>query len=433
MTCVKIVQSYRFRIYPTPAQEAAFRQIAGCCRLVYNLGLEQRRDHWRRFKSCQGRHISYQSQQNELPELKRAFPFLRDVPSHCLQAALSDLDKAYQRFFEGVSQYPTPRRKMDGDSFRFPDPGQFSLTPHWLHAPKFGRRPSDHGKIRINQHQRVKGIIKTITIIRDGRHWYACLASIHEVSVRPQPSADLRVVGIDRGVTVPVALSDGSLLGRATEGKPEARRLKRLQQSVARKVKGSANRRKAIYRLTAFKAHQARRRKDQLHKISSTIVKNHDVITLEDLKIDNMTASARGTLTAPGSRVAQKAGLNRAILDKGWGIFGTMLAYKAGWVGKRVIKVAAHHTSQTCIACGHISPENRKIQDAFACVACGHAEHADTHAAKEIRRRGLKIILAEGHSVSACGELCAGISEAGRSPVLPEQDQTSHQNAATAA
>jgi putative transposase len=377
---------------------------------VYNLGLEQRRDHNRRFKALSGRSISVVQQINELPALKKDFPFLKDVPSHCLQQALRDLDKAYQRFFNRIARHPKPRRRRDGDSFRFPDPKQFKLTNHWLHVPKFGKTKSDYGRIRIAQHRKVRGKIKEITIIRDCGHWYAALSTAREVEMTAMKSKDLSVVGIDRGVTVPVALSDGQCLGAATEGKAEARKLKRLQQAVARKQKGSANRTKAVWRLAAHKSYQARRRKDQLHKISTQIVKSHDVIVLEDLKTKNMTRSARGNQEEPGKNVSQKAGLNRSILDKGWGMFGVMLTYKASWAGKRVINVKPHHSSQTCICCGHVSPENRKTQALFACVNCGHTENADVHAAREIRRRGIEQLNAEGLSVSACGELCTSIS-----------------------
>lgn len=411
-----------------------FRQISGCCRLVYNLGLEQRRDHWRNYKKVSGRPIGAVSQINELPYLKKAFPFLKEVPSHCLQQALQDLDKAYQRFFEGISSYPTPRARRDGDSFRFPDPKQFDLTNHWLHVPKFGKTKTDHGRIRIVRHRKMRGKIKTITIIRDGQHWYAALSTVREAEASALKSKDLSVVGIDRGVTVPVALSDRKCLGRATEGKDEARKLKRLQQSVARKKRGSMNRARAIQRLAAHKAHQARRRKDQLHKISAQIVKSHDVIVLEDLKTKNMTRSAKGNSEVPGRNVSQKAGLNRSILDKGWGMFGDMLAYKAGWAGKRVIKVKPHYSSQTCISCGHVASENRKSQKKFACVACGHAEHADIHAAQEIRRRGIEELNAEGLSVSACGEFGISLSvKQEEIPALLGKDQTSDQTAHCAA
>ena len=426
---VKISQSYRFRIYPTKAQEEAFRQISGCCRLVYNLGLEQRRDHWRRHKAIAGTSITWISQSQELVPLKAEFTFLKDVPSHCLQQALRDLDRAYQKFFKEGAGYPRPRRKIDGDSFRFPDPKQFNLTKNWLHAPKFGRLKKDYGKIRICQHRKVKGDIKTITIIRDGRHWYASLSTAREVETPAGSKMALRVVGLDRGVINPIALSDGSLLGRQTEAVNRRRRAKRLQQSVARKKKGSSNRSRAIQRLSAHKARQAKRRKDQLHKISSQIVKSHDVIVLEDLKIKNMTRSARGTAAEPGRMVSQKAGLNREILDRGWGMLGEMIAYKAAWAGKRMIKVPAHHTSQTCISCGHISPENRKTQDLFCCTNCGHTAHADVHAAQEIRRRGIEVLIAEGLSVSACGELCVSTSvKQEETPALPRV-RSENQNA----
>ena len=434
ISIMKISQSYRFRIYPTKDQEEAFRQISGCCRLVYNLGFEQRRDHWRRYRAQCGRSITNVSQINELPELKREFPFLKDVPSHCLQQALKDLDKAYQNFFNGIASYPRPRRKVDGDSFRFPDPKQFGLTKSWLHVPKFGRKKGDHGRIRMTRHRKVKGDIKTITIIRDGQHWYASLSTVRQIKDPARRKAVASVVGVDRGVINPIALSDGGLLGQQTETPETRKRIKRLQQSVARKKKGSSNRSRAIQRLSAFKALQARRRKDQLHKISCSLVKNHDVIVLEDLKIRNMTGSARGTADAPGSMVSQKAGLNREILDRGWGMFGEMLAYKADWSGKRVLRVPAHHSSQTCIACGHVSPQNRKSQDRFCCTSCGHAAHADIHAAQEIRRRGIEILNAEGLSVSACGEFCASTSAKQEEiPALPgarSENPSSRQSAA---
>ena len=111
----------KVRIYPTPEQEVAFSRIAGCCRLVYNLGLEQRRDHWRHHKAATGKSISWYSQKREITDLKRdAAPFLKDAPLHCLQNALANLQTAYDRFFSGQSGYPTPRRKFEHDSFTFP-------------------------------------------------------------------------------------------------------------------------------------------------------------------------------------------------------------------------------------------------------------------------------------------------------------------------
>lgn len=426
---MKKKQAYRFRIYPTAAQEQAFRQISGCCRLVYNLGLEQRRDHWRRYRARTGYSISKVSQKNELPDLKEVAPFLKDAPSHCLQQALDDLDRAYQNFFEGRADYPTPRRKMDGDRFRFPDNKQFQLRHGWLIAPKFGRRGSPHGPIRIKRHRAIHGTIKNITIIRDGSHWYASIIAVREAKVRVKTVVrEERVAGLDRGVRHPVALSSGELLGALVEGPREMERLRRLQRAVSRKVRGSANRAKAIRRLAEHKAKMARRRRDMIQKMTNGLVKNHDVIVIEDLRIANMTRSAKGTAEEPGRNVRQKSGLNRAILDKGWGYMRQCLAYKTAWAGKRLIEVDPRMTSQTCAECGSQHSDNRD-EDRFECIACGHQDHADINAARNIRARGIEKITAEGLSVAACGELCAGISEAGREkdpgpfiePALPAQ------------
>jgi putative transposase len=414
MVIVKKKQAYRFRIYPTEAQEQAFRQISGCCRLVYNLGLEQRRDHWRRYRARTGFPISKVSQKNELPALKEVAPFLKEAPSHCLQQALDDLDRAYQNFFEGRASYPTPRRKMDGDSFRFPDNKQFRLRRGWLIAPKFGRRGAPHGPIRIKRHRAIHGTIKNITIIRDGSHWYASIIAERVAKVRTKSAVqEDRVAGLDRGVRHPVALSSGELLGSLVEGPREMERLRRLQRDVSRKKKGSVNRAKAIRRLAEHKAKMARRRRDMIQKMTNGLVKNHDVIVIEDLRVANMTRSAKGAVDEPGRNVRQKSGLNRSILDKGWGYMRQCLAYKAAWAGKRLVEVDPRMTSRTCAECGIQSVDSRN-GDRFNCVGCGHQDHADINAARNIRARGIDKLRAEGLSVAACGELCAGISEAGR-------------------
>ena len=142
-----------------------FIRIAGCCRFVYNLGLEQRRTFSRR-----GRTISYIDQQNELPALKRELPWLKEASSHCLQMALRHLDTAYDRLFKGLARPPRPRKKFRHDSFTFPDPAQIRLDAPGgrLVVPKFGKTARDNGAIRVRCHRRVKGKIRSVTIARDG-------------------------------------------------------------------------------------------------------------------------------------------------------------------------------------------------------------------------------------------------------------------------
>jgi putative transposase len=170
----------------------------------------------------------------------------------------------------------------------------------------------------------------------------------------------------------------------------------------------SNNRRKAVRALGRHKAKEARRRRDALNKATTHLAKNHSLIVIEDLRVKNMTASAAGTIEDPGVNVAQKSGLNRAILSVGWGMMAVMLGYKCIWYGSELLRVPPMGTSQECSACGRIGPASRVSRDVFRCTDCGNSEHADLNAAKTIRNRGLLLPTPEdNYSGSACGALSA--------------------------
>lgn len=428
-----VLKATRVRIYPTPEQERAFARIAGCCRLVYNLGLEQRRDHWRAYRSSTGRSISWFSQKKEIKALKAEFPFLRDVPLHCLQQALANLHAAYQRFFEGHADHPKPRRKFEHDSFTFPDPSpaqmRLDLVGGWLFLPKFkgSSRSDDHGPLRARFHRPIQGTLRRVTISRSGTQWHASILTRVEVGTpRERVPTASNGTGLDRGVHVPCATAKGEMLGHIVETGRMLERERRLRRALARCTPGSSNRQKAKRRLADHRSKMARRKADMIHQITSRLVKNHDWIAIEALAVRSMTASAKGTAEAPGRNVAQKAGLNRAILDRGWGELRRQLGYKLAWKGGTLIEVPAAYSSQECSACHQIDAASRRGQ-AFACTACGHLEHADTNAARIVHHRacmqlGLipapaggpaKRQPAEGMVAAAPGELCAGISSNG--------------------
>jgi len=413
-------QAFRYRLYPTPEQEAFFRQIAGCCRFVSNLALEQRRIFGR-----PGRNINYASQCKELAALKDAAPFLHDVPHHCLQQALRDRDRGFQRFFRGEGGYPKPRRRGENDSFRFPDPLQFRLEPDpagdaryaSLILPKLGKRQGDLGGIRLRLHRPVLGTVKTITIARDGAWWVASLATERAVAVpeHASPSA----VGVDLGVVHPIACSNGTVPYPRRPSTPrEERRLARLQRQASRKRRGSNNRRKALARVAALKARVRRRRQDLVHKATTMLAQNHGLILVEDLRVRAMTASARGSVEEPGSNVRQKAGLNRSLLDVGFAEIRRQLGYKTAWLGGRLLAVPAAYTSQTCSHCGRVDGASRVERGLFVCAGCGIVLHADVNAGCNILRRGLAMLglspaqveeimleRAGGLPVPACGGL----------------------------
>lgn len=393
------IKAIRVRIYPTAEQAVAFARISGSCRLVYNLGLEQRSTFWRQHKKATGRAITWVSQKRELSALKEAAPFLKEAPAHCLQSALADLDRAFGNFFAGRSGYPQPRRKFENDSFTFPDPAQIRVDrgAGFLILPKFGKTSKDAGPIRAVFHRPIVGKIRRVTVSRDGLHWYASILVSQRLRVsRKTPPAEVRsanqVLGVDRGVAVPIATSDGGLLGHEIEDQKHRHKQRRLSRALSRTQRGSKRRMKALSRLRAHKAKMVRRRRDMIHQITSGIVKRHSVVVIEALKVSAMTASARGTVEDPGRNVAAKSGLNRAILDKGWGEMRRQLAYKLSWRGGQLIEIDPRNTSRTCGCCNHVDASSRIDRDRFLCRSCGHEEHADINAARVIQQRGLSAL-----------------------------------------
>ena len=378
-----------YRLYPTPEQGRQMARTAGACRFVHNLALEQRRDWWK-----PGRTFSFASQCRELTLLRAEVDWLKAAPVHALQQALKDLDRAYRNWWAGRAMAPTPRKKGINDSFRFPDPVSIKVertgtSSGRIKLPKLGW-------VRLRGWYAVPGAIRNATVSGRAGQWHAAVQWERE-AVEPVPSA-LPAVGIDVGVAVFAALSDGTSIAPANHGKRALRSLREAQRNAARKKRGSNNRRKAIRRVARIQTRVANARGDFLHKHSTAIAKNHGTVVVEALKVRNMSASARGTADAPGKKARQKAGLNRAILDQGWGMFRAMLAYKLADRGGRLVEVPAAYTSQTCAACGIVDARSRLNQARFACAACGHEANADTNAAINILRRAdgpLKPV--EGH------------------------------------
>ena len=379
-----------YRLYPTPEQAQQMAQIAGSCRFVFNLALEQRRDWWK-----PGRTFNFASQCREVTMLRAEVDWLKAAPVHTLQQALKDLDRAYQNWWAGRADYPTPRKKGLNDSFRFPDPVSIKVertgnSSGRLKLPKLGW-------VRLRGWYAIPGAICHATVSRPAGQWHVAVQWQREAS-EPMPSL-LPAVGIDRGIAVFAAMSNGTNIAPVNHGKKALRALRKAQRNLSRKKRGSSNRRKAIRRVAKIQMRVANARKNFLHEQTTAIANNHGTVVLEALKVRNMSASAKGTAAEPGKMVRQKAGLNRAILDQGWGIFSRFLGYKLANRGGRLIEVPAAYTSQTCAECGVADARSRQDQARFVCTGCGHEANADTNAAIIILKRGLDKSLkpVEGH------------------------------------
>jgi len=365
-----------YRLEPTPEQSSTFDQWAGACRAVYNLALEQRLTWGREHR------LSYNQQQGEITGLRAEIDWVKAVPVHALQMAVRALDNAYQRFFSGLGEYPTPRKKFVNDSFTLPDPSYLDFRR--LNKNRGAVKVPKVGWVKLIGYRPLGGELRSITISRKAGHWCVSIAWRKEVA-DPIP-ANLPSVGIDRGIAVFAALSNGAKIEPLNAFKTIRSKLEKAQQRLSRKQKFSANWKKQKAKITRLHRKAANARKDFLHKRSTEIAKSHGVVKIEKLQVKNMSASAQGSVESPGRNVKAKSGLNRSILDQGWSMFATMLRYKLGQRGGQLVEVDPRYTSQACAECGTIDRANRKDQATFECVACGHTDNADVNAARNIHQ-----------------------------------------------
>jgi len=379
-----IQKAFKYRLRTDADIEQRLRMIAGCCRFVWNKALALQKE---RFAAGE-KKLGYAGLCKELTAWKQQpeTNFLCEAPIHVLQQTLKDLDRAYANFFARRADLPVFKKRGQHDAFRNPDCFIIDADNGRVKLPKLGW-------LRYRNSRKVEGVPRNVTVSQHGGHWYV---SIQIEQIVPDPTHESTTsIGIDRGITALAAFSDGSLIQPLNAFARAKRKLARLQRQLSRKVKFSENWKKQKQRITKLHSKIANMRKDYLHKLTTEISKNHAVVVIEDLQIKNMSASAKGSVEAPGRNVKQKAGLNRSILDQGWGELSRQLEYKLNWLGGTLVKVPPQYTSQACNECGHVSKENRKGTK-FLCLACGHEAHADVNAAKNILAAGLAVI--------ACGE-----------------------------
>ncbi len=387
----------RFRVEFTDEQAVFAAQIGGVCRAVWNIGLEQRREYRRR-----GAWMNYQPQAKELAEAKVENPWLAQVPGHCLQQTLMDLDAACRTHGTFRVRWRSGRRWAP--SFRFPEGSKMAVEQ--LNGRHGRVKLPKLGWVKFRMSRSLDGlVIRSATLTKQGRHWYLSFLVNDGIEAPTGHAAPDTAVGVDRGVVVAVATSVGELLDRALVTEGERRRALGLQRKLSRCVKGSVNRDKTRAALAELRARERRRRQDFCQKTAHQLAHTHAVVVLEKLPAQSMTRRAQPVPDPnnPGhylpNGAAAKSGLNKAILSKGWYRFEQALTSVSRYTGTTVVKVRAACTSQRCSACGHVDPKSRESQAVFRCTHCTHSEHADVNAAKNI--------LAAGLAVTACRESAA--------------------------
>lgn len=390
-----MIRGYKFLMRPTVGQQAALSAMLRDHCTLYNAALQERRDAYRHVSKTT---IRYGQQSAQLKDIRACDPDQIRWSFSSQQATLRRLDKAFAAFFRRVKTgekpgYPRFRSNARFDTVDFPRDGDGCRWDSTPHAPVTRVRLQGVGHVKVHQHRPVAGKVKTITVKREGRRWYVILTA-EQAAPEPLPPTG-SAVGIDMGIANFLADSGGGFVPNPRHGAKASVKLETAQQALSRCKRGSKRRRKAVETLARLHRKVRRQRLDHAHKTALNLVRKHDFIAHEDLKIRNMSRAPapKPDPDKPGdflpNGAASKAGLNRSIADAGWGVFLAVLTAKAECAGREVMAVDPRNTSRRCPECGHTAKENRLTQEKFHCVSCGHSAHADTVGALNVLRAGL--------------------------------------------
>ncbi|MFD7416994.1 RNA-guided endonuclease InsQ/TnpB family protein [Kitasatospora purpeofusca] len=396
-----MIRAYKFLMRPTVGQTQALGEMLRDHCALYNGALQERRDAYRHVSKTS---IKYGMQSAQLKEIRAFDPERQGRWSFSSQqATLRRLDKAFAAFFRRVKSgetpgYPRFRGVNRFDTVDFPKDGDGCRWNSTRHDPTTRVRFQGVGHVKVNQHRPVVGKVRTVGVKREGKRWYVILTA-EQGELEPLPATG-SVVGIDMGIAHFLADSNGEFVPNPRHGRQAAAKLESAQQALSRfprvrRDRRTKNHQKAVQRVGDLHRKVRRQRLDHAHKTALDLVRAHDLIAHEDLRIRNMVKAPapKPDPDQPGAFLpngaAAKTGLNKSITDAGWGVFLTILTSKAESAGREVIAVDPRNTSRTCPLCGNVAAENRPSQDIFHCVSCGHRAHADTVGAINVLRAGL--------------------------------------------
>ena len=367
----EIYKSYRFRICPNKEQQAVLARYFGSVRFVYNHFLAERK---RQYEET-SRSDNYYAQAKTLTELKHSeeFSWLSEINSQTLQHALRHLETAYVNFFRGNAKFPSFKSKKAKNSFTVPQ--HCTISGNRIYIPKFKEG------IKVKEHRKVKGIVKSMTIsLTPSGKYYVSILSKENCETIDKTG---KVVGIDLGLKDFVITSDGKKYKNHRYLKQYEKELATAQKHLSRKQHGSNSYEKQRRKVARIYEKIANCRMDNQHKVSLDLIRNYDVICLEDLNIKGMVKNRR---------------LAKAINDASWGQFVSMLSYKAELNDKQVVKIDRWYpSSKTCHHCGWVNGGLKLSDRQWVCPHCGEVIDRDVNAAKNILYEGLRKI-SVGHT-----------------------------------
>ena len=359
-------KAYKYRIYPNKEQRILIAKTFGCCRFVYNYYLDKRIQAYKENKTS----LNYYDCANNLKDLKKEFEWLKEVDAISLQSSLKNLDSAYQKFFKEHSGFPNFKsKKTHRFSYKTKSVNNnIQFLNNHIKLPKLGW-------VKTRDKQMPQGRILNATISQEPSGKYYCSICCTDVEIQQLPQTNNQV-GIDLGIKDFVITSDGVKYSNPKYLHQSLNKLAKLQRELSRKTKDSSNWDKVRIKVARLQEKIKYQRQDYLQKLSTELIRENDVICIEDLRVKNMIQNHK---------------LARSISDVSWSEFTRQLQYKADWYGRQIIKVDKYFaSSQTCSCCGNKFPITKDLSiRSWTCPNCGSELDRDVNAAINILNEGL--------------------------------------------